>query len=90
MLRNLWHVVRHFKAAFILNLLGLAVCFIIGAPLTWMAVDRWLESFAYRTPLHWWVFPAAFAAVAAVTLLTVIGQSWRAANENPVKNLKSE
>ena len=68
----------------------LAVCFVIGAPLAWMAVDRWLESFAYRAPLHWWVFPAAFAAVAAVTLLTVIGQSWRAANENPVKNLKSE
>ena len=68
----------------------LAVCFVIGAPLAWLAVDRWLESFAYRTPLHWWVFPAAFAAIAAVTLLTVIGQSWRAANENPVKNLKSE
>ena len=68
----------------------LAVCFVIGAPLAWLAVDRWLESFAYRAPLHWWVFPAAFAAVAAVTLLTVIGQSWRAANENPVKNLKSE
>ena len=68
----------------------LAVCFVIGAPLAWMAVDRWLESFAYRTPLHWWVFPAAFAAVAAVTLLTVIWQSWRTANENPVKNLRSE
>ena len=68
----------------------LAVCFVIGAPLAWLAVDRWLESFAYRTPLHWWMFPAAFAAIAAVTLLTVIGQSWRAANENPVKNLKSE
>ena len=68
----------------------LAVCFVIGAPLAWMAVDRWLESFAYRTPLHWWVFPAAFAAVAAVTLLTVIWQSWRTANENPVKNLRAE
>ena len=68
----------------------LAVCFVIGAPLAWLAVDRWLESFAYRTPLHWWMFPAAFAAVAALTALTVIWQSWRAANENPVKNLKSE
>ena len=38
--------------------------------LAWLAVDRWLESFAYRTPLHWWVFPAAFAAIAAVKQLS--------------------
>ena len=68
----------------------LAICFVIGAPVAWLAVDKWLESFAYRSPLHWWVFPASFAAVAAVTLLTVIWQSWRTANENPVKNLRSE
>lgn len=68
----------------------LVICFIIGAPAAWYAVDRWLESFAYRTPLHWWVFPAAFAAVAAVTMMTVIMQSWHVANENPVKNLRSE
>ena len=68
----------------------LAVCFAIGAPVAWLAVDKWLESFAYRTPLHWWVFPAAFAAIAAVTLLTVAWQSWRVANENPVKNLRAE
>ena len=68
----------------------LAVCFVIGAPVAWLAVDKWLESFAYRTPLHWWVFPAAFAAIAAVTLLTVAWQSWRVANENPVKNLRTE
>lgn len=68
----------------------LAVCFFIGAPLAWMSADKWLQSFAYRTPLHWWVFPAAFATVAALTALTVIWQSWRAAGENPVNNLKSE
>ena len=68
----------------------LAICFVVGAPAAWLAVDKWLESFAYRTPLHWWVFPAAFAAVTAVTMLTVIWQSWRTANENPVKNLRSE
>lgn len=68
----------------------LGVCFVVGAPVAWMAVGRWLESFAYRTPLHWWVFPAAFAAIASVTVLTVIWQSWRVAGENPVKNLRSE
>lgn len=68
----------------------LLICFVIGAPAAWYAADRWLESFAYRTPMHWWVFPLAFAAVAAVTLATVTWQSWRMANENPVKNLRSE
>lgn len=68
----------------------LLICFVIGAPAAWYAADRWLESFAYRTPMHWWVFPLAFVAVAAVTLATVTWQSWRMANENPVKNLRSE
>ena len=40
--------------------------------------------------MQWWVFIAAFAAVSAVTLLTVIWQSGRTANENPVNNLRNE
>ena len=68
----------------------LCICFAIGAPVAWAAVERWTEGFAYRSPLHWWVFPAAFAAVAAVTILTVVWQSWKTANENPVNNLRSE
>lgn len=68
----------------------LCVCFAIGAPVAWAAVERWAEGFAYRSPLHWWVFPAAFAAVTAVTILTVVWQSWKTANENPVNNLRSE
>ena len=68
----------------------LCVCFAIGAPVAWAAVERWTEGFAYRSPLHWWVFPAAFAAVTAVTILTVVWQSWKTANENSVNNLRSE
>ncbi len=44
-----------------------AVCAVIAVPVSWYFVDRWLSTFAYRMPMHWWVFAAAIAAVAAVT-----------------------
>ena len=66
------------------------VCFILAAPVGYWIVDRWLASFAYRTPIHWWIFVAAFATVLAVTVATVIFCSWRTANENPADCVKSE
>lgn len=66
------------------------VCFVISAPVAWYGVNEWLADFAYRTPLHWWVFAAALMIVLFITVLTVTIQSWRAATENPVKSLKSE
>ena len=66
------------------------VCFILAAPVGYWLVDRWLGSFAYRTPMHWWVFVAAFAVVLAVTIATVTFCSWRAAGENPADCVKSE
>ena len=67
-----------------------AICFVIAAPVAYYGVTRWLENFAYRTPLRWWVFVLAFIAVAAVTLATVTFQNWRAANANPVKSIRNE
>ena len=66
------------------------VCFILAAPVGFWIVDRWLASFAYRTPIHWWVFAAAFAAVLLVTIGTVTFCSWRTADENPADSVKSE
>lgn len=68
----------------------LAICFVIAAPVSYYMVDRWLENFAYKTPMQGWVFAAAFLAVAFITMLTVTFQNWRAANENPVDSIKSE
>ena len=68
----------------------LLVCFILGAPVAWYAVYRWLENFAYRTPMYWWVLPFAFLIVSVITLITVTFQNWHVANENPVNNIKSE
>ena len=66
------------------------VCFVVAAPLAWYGVTRWLETFAYRTPIYWWVFAVALVVVMGITLVTVTVQSWRAATANPVGAIKSE
>ena len=65
----------------------LAACFIIAAPVAYTLYNRWIESFAYRTPMHWWLFAVAFLIVAFVVCLTVTVQSWRAAKERPVETI---
>ncbi|GGH22247.1 ABC transporter permease [Dyadobacter endophyticus] len=71
-----------------LQLVGLA--FVIAAPLAWFVMHRWLESFAYKTPIHLWIFLAAALLSALVALATISFQSIRAALVNPVKSLRSE
>lgn len=66
------------------------VCFVVAAPLAWYGVTKWLETFAYRTPIHWWVFALSLFIVLLITLITVTIQSWRAATANPVNSLKTE
>lgn len=68
----------------------LAICFIVAAPIAWYAVARWLESFAYRTPMYLWVFLLAFLLIGSITIATVTFQSWRVADANPVNSLKAE
>ncbi len=68
----------------------LIICFVLAAPLAWYGVSRWLENFAYRTPMYWWVLPIAFLLVGLITAITVTYQNWHVANENPVNNIKSE
>jgi len=66
------------------------VAFIIGSPLAWFVMNRWLQDFAYRIDISWWVFAlAAFFAI-TITLVTVGFQTLKAALVNPVRSLKSE
>ena len=67
-----------------------SVCFIISIPIAWMGTQQWLENFAYKTPLHLWVFIEAFLIILSVTIGTVTFRNWQAANENPVNSVKSE
>lgn len=68
----------------------LLLCFGIAVPIAYYGISRWLENFAYKIPIYWWVFPIALFAIGAITVLTVTYQSWHAANENPVNSIKSE
>jgi putative ABC transport system permease protein len=68
----------------------LLICFVVAAPLAWYAVNRWLENFAYKTPMYGWVYLLAFVAVGAITAGTVTFQNWRVAAANPVKAIKVE
>ncbi len=66
------------------------VCFLIGAPVAYFGVHKWLENFSRRTPIYWWTFAVALGVVALITIATVTFQNWRAANENPVNSIKNE
>ncbi len=68
----------------------LLICFVIAAPLAWYAVHQWLQNFAYKTPMYWWVYLLAFAAIGIITACTVTFQNWRVANDNPVNSIKTE
>ena len=68
----------------------LIVAFVISAPVAWYAINRYLEDFALKTPVSWWLFVVAFVATAAISLLTLIYQTNKAANQDPAKVLKSE
>jgi len=68
----------------------LRLCFVVAAPIAWFFVQKWLESFHYRTSVYWWVFVAAFIVVSFITLFTVSFQNWRAATGNPTESIKTE
>lgn len=71
-------------------LIWLGIAFVVATPLAYYAMSRWLENFAYKTTLSWWVFALAGLAALIVALLTVSWQSWRAASRNPVEALRYE
>ncbi|MBK5720942.1 ABC transporter permease [Dysgonomonas sp. Marseille-P4677] len=68
----------------------LAIGFVIAIPLAYYIVDKWLDNFAYRSNIHWWVFPITGVIVLIITIATVSWQSYKAAIQNPVDSLKSE
>jgi putative ABC transport system permease protein len=71
-----------------IRLVGMA--FVIATPVAWWAVNNWLEDFAYRIDIEWWMFATAGLGAVVIALITVIGQSIQAAAANPVKSLRSE
>lgn len=66
------------------------VAFIIATPIAYYIMTKWLENFAYKTALSWWIFALAGLSALIIALFTVSWQSWRAASRNPVKALRYE
>ncbi|BFP41292.1 ABC transporter permease [Flavobacteriaceae bacterium GF1] len=66
------------------------VAVVIAIPIGWWAMDKWLEGFAYKTNIGWWVFVFAGISTMAIALLTVGWQSFRAATTNPIEVLQRE
>ena len=66
------------------------VAFVIAVPIAWYIMNQWLENFAYKTALNWWVFLLAGLTILLVTLITVSWQTFIAARKNPVEALRYE
>ena len=66
------------------------LAFLIAAPIAWWATYKWLQDFAYRTAVSWWVFLLAGGGMLLIALLTLSIQTIRAASANPVESLRAE
>jgi len=67
-----------------------AIAFVIATPVAYYIMQKWLETYAYKTGLSWWIFAAAGFAVFLIVCITVTSQSWRAASGNPVESIRHE
>lgn len=63
---------------------------VIASPLAWYFMNKWLENFAYRITINWWVFVLAGLAAILIAFFTISFQAVKAANANPVKSLRTE
>ncbi|MDR0349760.1 MAG: ABC transporter permease [Tannerella sp.] len=81
------HIVKLLNNQFV-KWIGAA--FLIAIPLSWYVMNRWLENFAHKTSLNWWMFAIAGLFVFLLSAISISWQSWHAANLNPVKSLKTE
>ncbi len=84
---RVWEVMTLLNRDF-LKWVGIA--FVIATPIAWYGISEWLENFAYKTEISWWIFALAGMMAVIIALLTVSWQSWKAATRNPVEALRYE
>ena len=84
---NIFQVIVLLNARFMMYV---ALAFIIGAPVMYFTMKKWLSSFAYRTSLDWWIFLLSGVIALVIALASVSWQSWRTATRNPVEALRYE
>jgi putative ABC transport system permease protein len=91
--------IRRVNGANVLNILSLyvnsfskwiVISMIISFPVAYYTMYKWLQNYAYKTAISWWIFALAGIVAYAIAMLTVSLQSWRAASRNPVESLRYE
>jgi putative ABC transport system permease protein len=63
---------------------------LVAIPLSWLVMNKWLEDFAYRIHLEWWMFALAGIISFIIAIVTLSFQAIKAAMANPVKSLRTE
>jgi putative ABC transport system permease protein len=71
-------------------LILVVIAIVIASPIAWYMMNQWLQSFAYRIDIAWWIFALAGVIAVVIAFITLSLQSVRAALKNPVKSLRSE
>ena len=91
--------IRKVMGATVLNIVNLltkdfikpvAIAIVIASPISWLLMHKWLQDFAYRIPIAWWIFAVAGLVAVLVAIATVSFQAIKAAVSNPVKSLRAE
>ena len=84
---SLQHIVFKLSKDFLKYVL---IAALIALPLSWFAVNKWLEDYAYRVNISWWIFLGAIVLALLIALITISFQAIKAAIANPVKSLRTE
>ena len=84
---TLWNIVSLFTSSYT-KLLGISL--VIAIPAAWWIGNQYLQNFAFRISLSWWIFAVAALVTVVLTLLTVCAQAIKAAMKNPVESIKTE
>ncbi len=66
------------------------ISFVLAVPIAFFAMDKWLEIFAYKITLSWWIFVSAGCTAIVIAIITVSSQSWKTSSRNPVEALRYE
>jgi putative ABC transport system permease protein len=71
-------------------LIQLVIAFVVAAPAAYCIANRWLETFAYKISIHWWMFVLCWLFMCVIILATICMQTYRAAMKNPADAIKNE
>ena len=68
----------------------IAIASLVAVPLSYFMLQRWLQDYAVKAPIGWWLFAQGIVLILVLQAVITFGQTWRAANRNPVESLRYE